>query len=68
MDGEPQVDLVLAEIDDVRDALEWALEADIVLAAEADPRPEASSYGRRTWENPLTSAWVRLQSCWRRSL
>ena len=34
VDGEPQVDLVLAELDDVRDALEWALAADIMLAAE----------------------------------
>jgi predicted ATPase/class 3 adenylate cyclase len=32
--GEPEVDWVLAELDDVRGAMEWALTADIVLAAE----------------------------------
>ena len=38
--GEPQFDRVLAEFDDVREALEWALAADVVLAAELYARLE----------------------------
>jgi predicted ATPase/class 3 adenylate cyclase len=38
--GEQRIDRVLAELDDVREALEWALLADIVLAAELFTRLE----------------------------
>jgi predicted ATPase/class 3 adenylate cyclase len=38
--GEQRPDRVLAELDDVREALEWALSADIVLAAELFTRLE----------------------------
>ena len=38
--GEPQIDRVLAELDDVRQALEWVLRADTVLAAELYTRLE----------------------------
>ena len=38
--GEPQFDRVLAEFDDVRGALEWALKVDVVLAAELYVRLE----------------------------
>jgi predicted ATPase len=38
--GEQRPDIVLAELDDVREALEWALLADIVLAAELFTRLE----------------------------
>jgi predicted ATPase/class 3 adenylate cyclase len=38
--GEPQVDRILAELDEIRDALEWGLAADIVLAAELFTRLE----------------------------
>ena len=38
--GEPQIERVLAELDDVRQALEWALAADNVLAAELFTRLE----------------------------
>jgi predicted ATPase/class 3 adenylate cyclase len=39
-EGDSQFDRVLAELDDVREALEWALAADIVLAAELFTRLE----------------------------
>ena len=38
--GAPQIDRVLAELDDVREALEWTLGADKVLAAELFTRLE----------------------------
>jgi predicted ATPase/class 3 adenylate cyclase len=38
--GEQRIDRVLPELDDVREALEWALLADIVLAAELFTRLE----------------------------
>jgi predicted ATPase/class 3 adenylate cyclase len=38
--GEPQIDRGLAELDDIREALEWALGADTVLATELFTRLE----------------------------
>jgi predicted ATPase/class 3 adenylate cyclase len=38
--GEQRPDLVLAELDDVREALEWALVADVMLAADLFARLE----------------------------
>ena len=57
-DGEQQMDRVLAELDDVRRALDWALATDIVLGAELFTRLEAllvttAPPERLQWANAL---------------
>jgi predicted ATPase/class 3 adenylate cyclase len=56
--GEPQIERVLAELDDVRNALEWSLAADSVLAAELFTRLEVllvttAPPERLRWANAL---------------
>ncbi len=55
-DGEQQPDRVLAELDDIREALEWALAADIVLAAELFTRSSKCCSSRRV--DPERLRWA----------
>jgi predicted ATPase/class 3 adenylate cyclase len=60
IDGEADFDRVLAELDDVREALEWALAADTVLAAELFTRLEmllvtTAPPERLRWSNTLVA-------------
>jgi predicted ATPase/class 3 adenylate cyclase len=73
-EGEQQIEGVLAELDDVREALEWALAADIVLAAELFTRLEmllvttAPPEGLR-WSNTLLANDASLpRELWARVL